>query len=154
MNKRLYPANWREIREAVKERAAHRCEECGAEEGTIMVSRHTGKKYILYLHAAHIDGFPGDPHPRLRALCPSCHMKFDRRAEVQDRPSARRRGYQITTTDRLIRALQVAGLDVEETPTGYEWSVDGLEGRASNAVNAVADAIYYLRQVAGAAGEE
>jgi len=54
--------------EAVKERAGHKCEECGIEEGTVMTGRHTGKKYILYLHAAHLDGDPSAQEPRLLAL--------------------------------------------------------------------------------------
>jgi|GEM_PF-6323153 len=71
MHKQLYPKRWREIREAVKERAHYRCEECGIEEGTIQISRHTGRRYILYLHAAHLGDNPRDGHQRnLRCLCP------------------------------------------------------------------------------------
>ncbi len=147
MNKQLYPKHWREIREAVKERACHRCEECGVEEGTLMTSRHTGKRYILYLHAAHLGDNPRDGRMRnLRCLCPSCHMKFDRNQETQACKSIHRRGYRITTTDRLLKAMTVAGLTISETERGYEWQVDDLSGHATSAINAVADAIYYLRQ--------
>lgn len=153
MEKKLYHKRWREIRESIKERADHRCEECGLEEGTIMISRHTGRRYILYLHAAHTGKNPKDIRKsQLRALCPSCHMKQDRAQESQERRSEgkplsqRRRGYQLTTTDKLIKAMRVAGLDIIETELGYDWQVDGLEGHATSAVNAVADAIYHLRQ--------
>lgn len=147
MNKHLYPRNWREIREAVKERSGHSCEECGIAEGTLMTSRSTGKHYILYLHAAHLGDNPRDGRQRnLRCLCPSCHMKLDRRQETGTRKSSHRRGYRLTTTDRLIAVMNVAGLVITETERGYDWSVDDLSGHATSAINAVADAIYYLRQ--------
>ena len=148
MHKQLYPKHWREIREAVKEQADHRCEECGIEEGTILVSRHTGRRYILYLHAAHLSDNPRDGRTRnLRCLCPACHMRLDRHHESQERKSARRRGYQITTTDRLVAALAVAGLTITETERGYDWHMDDLHGYATSAINAVADALYALRQI-------
>lgn len=147
MNKKLYPRNWREIREAVKERARYCCEECGIEEGTLLTSRSTGKHYILYLHAAHLSDNPRDSRKcNLRCLCPSCHMKLDRKQETEVRKSSRRRGYRLTTTDRLIAVMNIAGLIITETEQGYDWAVDVLSGHATSAVNAVADAIYHLRQ--------
>ena len=146
MNKRVYPPNWKEIRTAIKERAGWKCETCGLEEGTLQVSRHTGNRYIVYLHAAHLDADPTNAAARLAALCPSCHMKYDRHEELTERPSARRRGYSLTTTDKLIDALHVAGLTLTETPSGYRWNVDDLSGKSSNAITAVSDAIYHLRQ--------
>lgn len=146
MHKQWYPKRWREIREAVKERAQHRCEVCGIEEGTIQVSRHTGRRYILYLHAAHLGDHPCDGRLRhLRCLCPACHMRLDRQHESQTRKSARRRGYQITTTDRLVAALSAAGLSITETERGYDWQMDDLQGHATTAIQAVVDAIYALR---------
>jgi hypothetical protein len=148
MHKQLYPKRWREIREAVKERAHYRCEECGIEEGTIQISRHTGRRYILYLHAAHLGDNPRDGHQRnLRCLCPACHMRLDRHHESQARKSARRRGYQITTTDRLVAALALAGLSITETERGYDWQMDDLQGHAPSAISTVADALYTLRQL-------
>ncbi len=147
MNKQLYPRNWREIREAVKERAHHRCEECGIEEGTLLTSHSTGKRYILYLHAAHLGDNPRDVRKcNLRCLCPSCHMRLDRKQETEVRKRSHRRGYRLTTTDRLLSAMQVAGLVITETERGYDWAIDDLSGHATSAINAVADAIYYLRQ--------
>lgn len=146
MNKHIYPNNWRELREACVERANRQCELCHAQEGAIVTSRRTGRLYILYLHAAHIDADPHNPDARLIALCPSCHMRQDRQQEMQERKSVRRRGYSLTTTDNLVRALSIAGLVLTETETGYQWAVDDLEGEATTAVHAVADAIYHLRQ--------
>jgi hypothetical protein len=146
MERKLYHKRWPEIREAVKERAGYCCEECGAQEGQILISKSSGKRYILYLHAAHLSGDPRDIRRcNLRCLCPSCHMRLDRSQEAKVRKTPRRRGYQITTTDRLIKAMHVAGLLITETDRGYAWEVDDLSGQATSAVNAVADAIYHLR---------
>jgi hypothetical protein len=146
MQKGLYPENWKEIRESVKERAGWQCEICGIAEGTLQTGKTSGKLYIIYLHAAHLDADPQNPYARLVALCPSCHMRHDRREELQERVSTRRRGYHITTTDKLIKALSVAGLELTETADGYAWRVDDLSGKATSAVSAVSDAVYYLRQ--------
>jgi hypothetical protein len=73
-------------------------------------------------------------------------MRYDRQEELTERPSARRRGYNLTTTDTLLNALHVAGLTLTETTSGYSWAVDDLHGKATNAINAVSDAIYHVRQ--------
>lgn len=147
MDKKLYPHHWREVREAIIERASRCCEVCGIEDGTLMTSRSTGKQYILYLHVAHLTDNPNDIRKsNLRCLCPSCHMRLDRTQEAQERKTKHRRGYQITTTDRLVKTMLVAGLTITETECGYDWAVDGMTGHATSAMNAVADAIYYLRQ--------
>ncbi len=31
----------------------------------------------MWLAAAHLDHDPWNPHPRLAALCPSCHARYD-----------------------------------------------------------------------------
>ncbi|GHO51418.1 hypothetical protein [Ktedonospora formicarum] len=150
MDRKLYPRNWPEIRAAVIERAHSSCEICRVTDGTLATSRHTGRRYILYLHAAHLGDSPRDRRlSNLRALCPSCHMRMDRQAEAQTRKTSRRRGYRLTTTDRLIKAMGVAGLQIQETERGYAWQVDDLAGHATSAINAVADAIYHLRQHQG-----
>ncbi len=147
MNKGLYSSRFlREQRQACKEQANQTCEVCGATEGEMRVSRRTGKRYILYLHAAHTAGDPQDTSPDLICLCPSCHMRRDRQEESQERKSCRRRGYQLTTTDTLVQALCIAGLELIEQADGYEWHVDSLSGKSTSAVHAVADAIYHLRQ--------
>src|SRR5579875_723244 len=74
-------------------------------------------------------------------------MRLDRHHESQARKSARRSGYQITTTDRLVAALALAGLSITETERGYDWQMDDLQGHAPSAISAVADALYTLRQL-------
>ena len=73
----LYPRNWNELAQACKERAGYRCEDCGIPQGARVVSRKTGVVYRISLAAAHMDHDPWNPHPRLRALCPACHARYD-----------------------------------------------------------------------------
>ena len=73
----LYPDNWEELAWECKERAGWRCEHCGVAHGTQAVSERTGVVYIVYLGAAHLDHDPWNPHPRLAALCPTCHGRYD-----------------------------------------------------------------------------
>lgn len=73
----LYPHNWDELAWACKERAGWQCEHCGVAHGTPVVSERTGVVYTVYLAAAHLDHDPWNPAPRLAALCPSCHGRYD-----------------------------------------------------------------------------
>jgi|SRR5579875_2289068 hypothetical protein len=73
----LYPANWYALAQACKERAGWRCEFCGVPQGAQAISRRTGVVYPVYLAAAHVDHDPWNPMPRLVALCPSCHGRYD-----------------------------------------------------------------------------
>ena len=72
----LYPANWEALARACKDRAGWRCEFCGVGHGSTTLSRR-GEPYIVYLAAAHLDHDPWNAHPRLAALCPSCHGRYD-----------------------------------------------------------------------------
>ena len=144
MKTRVYPPHWKEICTTMKERAGWKCEAYGLEEGTLQVSRHSSNRSIVYLHAAHLDADPTNPCARPEALYPSCHLKYDRHEELTERPSARRCGYSVTTTDKLLHVLEVAGLTLTETPSGSSWNVDGLSGKTCNIINAVSDAIYHL----------
>jgi hypothetical protein len=72
-----YPANWEELARQCKERANWRCEDCGVPHGAVAISRRTGVVYVVRLAAAHLDHDPWNPSPRLRALCPSCHARYD-----------------------------------------------------------------------------
>lgn len=79
MNKYIlqhYPPHWEALALACKERAGWRCEECGVEQFTQLVSRR-GKPYIIYLHAAHVHHDKDNPNPELRALCVACHARYD-----------------------------------------------------------------------------
>ncbi len=73
----LYPANWDELAWACKEQAGWRCEHCGVAHGSDVVSERLGVVYTVYLAAAHLDHDPWNPSPRLAALCPSCHGRYD-----------------------------------------------------------------------------
>jgi hypothetical protein len=76
-HKWLYPAQWEELAWACKERAHWCCEICGVPQGAQAVSERTGEVYTIYLAAAHLDHDPWNPDPRLAALCPSCHGRYD-----------------------------------------------------------------------------
>jgi hypothetical protein len=41
--------------------------------------------YTVYLAAAHLDHDPWNPAPRLAALCPSCHGRYDYSWEQRQR---------------------------------------------------------------------
>ena len=137
---------WRELREACLERANKQCEfvypngkRCARTDGELRKSRHSGRKYIVYLHAAHVENAcPDDTNPELICLCPAHHLKMDRALESQDRVSQRRRGYRITTTDSLLMEIRDAGIEIEEQSDGYHWSIThlGLGGRATTAARA------------------
>ncbi len=147
---------WRELRESCLERANKQCEfihpngqRCARIDGEIRKSKHSGRKYIVYLHAAHsANACPDDPNPELVCLCPAHHLKMDRALEAQDRVSQRRRGYRITTTDSLLTEIRAAGIEIEERSDGYRWSLDyvGLGGCATTAAHAAGCALHQLLQ--------
>ncbi|HEX7737213.1 MAG TPA: hypothetical protein VF458_20375 [Ktedonobacteraceae bacterium] len=146
---------WRELREACLERANKQCEflhpngkRCARTDGELRKSRHSGRKYIVYLHAAHVgNAGPDDLNPELACLCPAHHLKMDRALEAQDRVSQRRRGYRITTTDSLLVEIRDAGIEITEESDGYHWSLPhlGLGGHATTAARAAGCALYQLR---------
>lgn len=71
-NKARYPHDWKQIRERILERAAHRCEWCGVPN----YSTRSGKRIVLTI--AHLDHQPEHCSPvNLRALCQRCHLAHD-----------------------------------------------------------------------------
>ncbi len=74
-------------------------------------------------------------------------MKLDRNKELRERLSQRRRGYQLTTTDSLLREINTTGITVTEHSDGYHWRIDGtdLAGQRTTAVAAIGTAIHQLR---------
>ena len=74
----MYPQNWGQLAWECKERAKWHCEHCGIAHGTLAISRRTGVVYKAYLQAAHLEHDPWNPCPRLAALCPRCHARYDR----------------------------------------------------------------------------
>ena len=84
-NKARYPANWKEIRAAILERANNKCEFCGIENYTI---RDNGSKVVLTI--AHLDHTPENCTPEnLRALCQKCHNTYDAKHRAQTRKAVK-----------------------------------------------------------------
>ncbi len=75
-NRNAYPRNWPKLAWACKERAGWVCEQCGARQYEQRISRR-GVPYYIYLHAAHLNNDPWNPHPMLVCLCISCHARLD-----------------------------------------------------------------------------
>lgn len=84
-NKARYPANWKEIRAAILERANNKCEFCGIENYTI---RDNGSKVVLTI--AHLDHTPENcTSENLRALCQKCHNTYDAKHRAQTRKAVK-----------------------------------------------------------------
>ena len=106
-NKKLYPKNWKEIRQQILERAGHKCEFCGVENHVIGFRLPGGgfvkcandktveflKKYPMgtkliriVLTIAHLDHDPTNNNPsNLRALCQRCHLHYDKEHHAETR---------------------------------------------------------------------
>lgn len=104
-DKARYPANWKQIRTAILERASHRCEFCGVKNHAVGYRKNgrfipittalrdagceaghevacdngTVIKIIrIVLTIAHLDHTPENCDPNnLRALCQRCHLHYD-----------------------------------------------------------------------------
>ncbi len=79
-NRARYPANWKEIRRAILERAGHCCEgspqhpNCRARNH----STHPVTGSLVVLTIAHLDHQPENCEPEnLRAWCQRCHNTYD-----------------------------------------------------------------------------
>src|SRR5713101_725468 len=133
MRKELYNERFEEEKLACKERAGWQCEailpwtneRCPTRDGDEKWSRRSKRKWIVYVHAAHVNGDPENPTPELVCLCPSCHMRMDRQKENAERPTQRRRGYELTSTDRLVEAAGSAGLTLSAMSECYHWHLEG-----------------------------
>jgi hypothetical protein len=86
-NRARYPADWKQISAAIKQRAGGRCEclgECG--RGThdgrcpnIHGAAAYGTGSIVVLTTAHLDHTPENCDPaNLRAMCQGCHLHYDK----------------------------------------------------------------------------
>jgi 5-methylcytosine-specific restriction endonuclease McrA len=93
-NKKLYPKNWKAIRESILERADYRCEQCGVINYSYVI-RYDGDKFYnvtlaegldeydsrfihIILIIVHLDHDPTNNDPsNLRALCQRCHNRYD-----------------------------------------------------------------------------
>jgi 5-methylcytosine-specific restriction endonuclease McrA len=96
-NKKLYPKNWKSIREKILLRSKNKCEFCGVENYAIgyrdengkfielvelekqNAALFDGKKLIkIVLTIAHLDHNPqNNKESNLKALCQKCHLNYD-----------------------------------------------------------------------------
>ncbi len=81
--RKQYPRNWEELARQCKEQAGKMCERCHITQGKKRTSKRTGKRYVVYLHAAHRDHDISNPTPVLLCLCPTCHGKYDYRHRMR-----------------------------------------------------------------------
>jgi hypothetical protein len=102
-----------------KQRDGNKCVFCGVADRTLITDEQGDPLYILYLHGGHLS--PLDPWfykvepiegERLRAMCPSCHRKYDlhwgaREEEVEHQRRMHRilldRRYEGWIMDRFMR---------------------------------------------------
>ena len=144
MQQNLYPADWKAQAAACLARAGYRCEDCGTPHGVLRVGKRSKSPYVMYLHAAHINHDPDNPQAQLRALCPSCHMKHDRRTERHP-AAAHRKGYQVVSTSRLLLEMRSAGLRITQEEDRVYWQVGDLSGLAHDLLDAIGSALHCLR---------
>jgi hypothetical protein len=140
----LYPSDWKTRAVACLARAGYRCEDCGIPHGVLRVGKRSKSPYVVYLHAAHINHDPENSQAELRALCPACHMKHDRRTE-RTSMTARRQGYQVVSTSRLLVEMRSAGLCIWQEGERIYWQVDDLSGLATDVLDAIGSALHCLR---------
>lgn len=77
-NRKVYPANWREMALECKVRAGWKCEHCQVIHGSWRTSKRTGRKYRVWLQAAHKDHSQrGRKDATLLCLCFTCHARMD-----------------------------------------------------------------------------
>lgn len=76
MDPRLYPPDWPEIAERLKQAADYTCQTCGAQRGQQVANRH-GQLVPVQIGVAHLDHDPWNKHARLQVLCRTCHIRYD-----------------------------------------------------------------------------
>ncbi len=141
MQYHLYPDNWKQRSQTCLERAGYRCEHCGMAHGSMRVGKHRHNLYFVHLHAAHINHDPHNPQGELRALCPACHMRHDRKTE-QKRVAPHRQGYQVVSLNRLVARARSAGLHIIQEENGCAWQIGDLSGMASDVLDAIGCALH------------
>ena len=93
-----YPSNWDEISLAIRERAQGQCEctgECGLHRGNRCQERDGEKAMyasgMVILTVAHLNHYPPDVRPEnLRAMCNTCHLRYDQVLHVRNAHESRR----------------------------------------------------------------
>lgn len=145
---------WQEIKLAVRERATvpgekkPRCEnpKCRAVHGRLKKNPQ-GYWVPQWLHTAHKHDAPmksRDIRDYL-ALCPSCHMAYDRQPNEDGVVAPYRVGYRATSTDELVREVRDAGLMLRESDDHYwHWQIGDLGGYAESPALAIGACIATL----------
>lgn len=107
-NKKLYPKNWKEIRQSILTRANNKCEFCGVENhkwgyrdknGEFVISEGMQQEadeldgehlFKIVLTIAHLDHNPQNNNPEnLKALCQKCHLNYDKEHHAETRRKTR-----------------------------------------------------------------
>lgn len=110
-NAKRYPADWKQIRERILERAGHRCEQCWVpnhafgyrEDGSGLFVRVDDRHHIftpprarlfrIVLTIAHLDHTPENcADDNLRAWCQKCHLAYDHEHHQRNAYETRRKG--------------------------------------------------------------
>ena len=106
-NRKEYPENWEdEIRPGILKRDNFKCKVCQAEHRKTYVFQKDGTKfkipkeeikewkeygdkaYTVYLQIAHLDrDTNNNDYSNLMALCPKCHLNYDREFNMLKRKS-------------------------------------------------------------------
>lgn len=108
MDKKRYPADWKEIATAVKDAADWMCEECG-KQCYRPGEKCENRQNVLTVH--HKDHEPENCDPaNLIALCAPCHLKADRKHHA----NTRRYNAEMRRAAKCARS----GTDTQETPKG------------------------------------
>jgi hypothetical protein len=81
--RKLYPRDWEQLARQCKEQAGKQCEFCHIRQGEKRISKRTGNRYVVFLHAAHANHDIGNPTPVLLCLCPTCHGLYDFRHRMR-----------------------------------------------------------------------
>ena len=88
-NRKRYPADWKQIRKRILDRAGNRCEFCGVENHSLRTNNR-GKLVMIVLTVAHLDHQPENCDPdNLRALCQRCHNRYDAKHRAETRSKAK-----------------------------------------------------------------
>lgn len=91
-----YPADWKETRKRILERAGNKCEKCGC-QNHLWVRRGEDKEgfpklTMIVLTIAHLD-HDKENHQvaddRLMALCQKCHLQYDLPRHIENRKYGR-----------------------------------------------------------------
>jgi hypothetical protein len=147
---------WEEIKAAVRQRAPQDaktgrpcCERCQRVHGRLKRSR-SGYLTPHWLHTAHLHGAPlkSKDAADYLALCDACHMWYDRQPDHAGWVPPFRRGYEVTTTDDLLRTMHGAGLSIWQEGSAWRWRIGNEEGFESSPVLAAGSAVARLARLA------